>query len=114
MQAILNAIMGAFEFLTDAGPTVMLPVIITVIGLVFRLDIGKSFKSGLTLGIGFAGIRLVLDFMTSNIGPAAQAMVERTGVELDILDVGWGSIAAVTWASPIIPLLIFGILALNI
>lgn len=114
MQVIFDGVMSAFEFLTDAGPTVMLPFIITIIGLIFRLDIGKSFKSGLTLGIGFAGIRLVLDFMTSSIGPAAQAMVERTGVQLDILDVGWGSIAAVTWASPIIPILIFSILALNI
>src|SRR5699024_2401060 len=59
-------------------------------------------------------IKLILDFMTSNIGPAAKAMVERTGVNLDILDVGWGSIAAVTWASPIIAFLIFTILAINI
>ncbi|QQV79611.1 hypothetical protein JG559_01125 [Enterococcus faecalis] len=35
-------------------------------------------------------------------------------VKLDALDVGWGSIAAVTWASPIIPILIFAILLVNI
>jgi len=78
------------------------------------LKISRAFKSGLTLGIGFAGIRLILDFMTTNVGPAARAMVERTGVQLDALDVGWGSIAAVTWASPIIALLIFAILIVNI
>ena len=33
---------------------------------------------------------------------------------IDVLDVGWGTIAAVTWASPIIPILIFAILAINI
>src|SRR5699024_3753970 len=57
---------------------------------------------------------LLLDFMTTNVGPAAKAMVERTGVKLDALDVGWGSIAAVTWASPIIAILIFAILIVNI
>jgi len=106
--------MNVFNFFIDAGPTVMLPVIITIIGMIFGLKISRAFKSGLTLGIGFAGIRLILDFMTTNVGPAARAMVERTGVQLDALDVGWGSIAAVTWASPIIALLIFAILIVNI
>ncbi|WP_236005929.1 PTS galactitol transporter subunit IIC [Desemzia sp. RIT 804] len=109
-----NVVMTAFNWLIDAGATVMLPVIITIIGLIFGLKLTKAFKSGLTLGIGFAGIRLILDYMTSNIGPAAKAMVENIGVELDVLDVGWGSIAAVTWSSPIIAILIFGILATNI
>ena len=105
----MNYVMNVFNFFIDAGPTVMLPVIITIIGMIFGLKISRAFKSGLTLGIGFAGIRLILDFMTTNVGPAARAMVERTGVQLDALDVGWGSIAAVTWASPIIALLIFAI-----
>lgn len=110
----MDFIMSVFNFLIAAGPTVMLPVIITIIGLIFRLNIAQSFKSGLTLGIGFAGIKLILDFMTANVGPAARAMVERTGVQLDALDVGWGSIAAITWASPIIAILIFAILLVNI
>lgn len=110
----MKIIMNVFNFFIDAGPTVMLPVIITIIGLIFGLKITRAFKSGLTLGIGFAGIKLILDFMTTNVGPAAKAMVERTGVKLDALDVGWGSIAAVTWASPIIPILIFAILLVNI
>lgn len=110
----MNYIMNGFNFFIDAGPTVILPVIITIIGLIFGLKITKAFKSGLTLGIGFAGIKLILDFMTTNVGPAAKAMVDRTGVKLDALDVGWGSIAAVTWASPIIAILIFAILIVNI
>lgn len=110
----MKFIMDIFNFFITAGPTVMLPVIITIIGLIFGLKISKAFKSGLTLGIGFAGIKLILDFMTTNVGPAAKAMVDRTGVHLDALDVGWGSIAAVTWASPIIAILIFAILIVNI
>lgn len=110
----MSYIMNVFNFFIEAGPTVMLPVIITIIGMLFGLKITRAFKSGLTLGIGFAGIKLILDFMTTNVGPAAKAMVDRTGVKLDALDVGWGSIAAVTWASPIIAVLIFAILLVNI
>ena len=109
-----DAIMSGFNWLIGAGPTVMLPIIITVIGLVFGLKLGKAFKSGLTLGIGFAGIRLLLDYMSSNLGPAAKAMVENIGINLDVLDVGWGSIAAITWSSPIIVFIVFAIFAVNI
>ncbi|WP_055669669.1 PTS galactitol transporter subunit IIC [Desnuesiella massiliensis] len=100
--------------LNDAGPTVMLPIIILVIGLIFGVKAGKAFRSGLLVGIGFAGIKLVINLMSSNLGPAAQAMVKNFGIKLDALDVGWGAIAAVTWSSPIIPILIFAILLTNI
>lgn len=109
-----KAIMSGFDWLINAGPTVMLPVIITVIGLFFGLKLGKAFKSGLTLGIGFAGIKLLLDYMSSNLGPASRAMVENIGINLDVLDVGWGSIAAITWSSPIIVFIVLAIFAVNI
>ncbi len=105
---------NAFNILLNAGPTVMLPIIIFAIGLIFRVKPARAFRSGMTVGIGFAGIRLVINLLSSNLGPAAQGMVENFGIKLDILDVGWGAIAAVTWSSPIIPILIFGILATNI
>lgn len=105
---------NAFNVLLNAGPTVMLPLIIFVIGLIFGVKPAKAFRSGLTVGIGFAGIKLVINLLSSNLGPAAQDMVKNFGIRLDALDVGWGSIAAVTWSSPIIAILIFVILAVNI
>lgn len=111
---MMDAIMSVFNWLIDAGPTVMLPIIMITVGLVVGLDFQKSFKSGLTIGIGFVGIRLILDFLAQNLGPAAQGMAERLGVQLDVLDVGWGSIAAVTWASPIIIFIIVAIFLTNV
>lgn len=110
----MNLIYDAFNALLGAGPIVLLPIIITLIGLLFRVKLVKAFRSGMIIAIGFAGIKLVIDLLASNLGPAAKAMVENFGIQLDILDVGWGAIAAVTWSSPIIPLLIFGILVTNI
>lgn len=103
-----------FQTLLNAGPTVLLPLIILGVGLVFGVKPAKAFRSGLTVGIGFAGIKLVINLLSGSLGPAAQAMVENWGFSLDALDVGWGTIAAVTWASPIIPILIFAILAVNL
>ncbi len=110
MQFIYNI----FNVLLDAGPTVFLPIIMTVIGLIFGVKFSKAFRSGLTIAIGFAGIKLVINLLSTNLGPAAQAMVENFGIHLDIIDVGWGAIAAVTWSVPIIAVLIFSILATNI
>ena len=109
MQIIYNI----FNVILDAGAVVMLPIIITIVGLIFQVKLSKAFRSGLTIGIGFAGINLVINMLKSNLGPAAQAMVENFGIKLDILDVGWGAIAAVTWSSPIIAILIFCILPSN-
>ncbi len=110
----MEFIYNLFQTFLNAGPTVLLPVIILAVGLVFGVKPAKAFRSGLTVGIGFAGIKLVINLLSGSLGPAAKAMVERWGFSLDVLDVGWGTIAAVTWASPIIPILIFAILAINI
>ena len=114
MTNIFDAVYQAFQFFLNAGSLVMLPVIITIIGLIFKINFSRAFKSGITIAIGFAGINLVVGLLKSNIGPAAQAMVTNFGINLDVTDVGWGAIASVTWASPIIAFIIFEILAINI
>ena len=48
-----------FNVILDAGATVMLPIIITIVGLIFGVKLGKAFRSGLMLGIGFAGINQI-------------------------------------------------------
>ena len=110
----MEFIYNAFQTILSAGAYVMLPLIITLVGAVFGMKISKAFRSGLTVGIGFVGIKLVIDMLAANIGPASKAMVENFGLSLDIIDVGWGAIASVTWASPIIPILIGVILLVNI
>jgi PTS system galactitol-specific IIC component len=114
MDAVVNAIYAGFQAFLGAGAYVMLPVIITILGLVFGLKIGKAFKSGVTIAIGFAGINLVVQLMKDQLGPAAKAMVTNFGVQLDVLDVGWGAIASVAWASPIVPFIVFEVLLINI
>ena len=110
----MDFLYNAFQSLLGAGAYVLLPLIITIVGLVFGMKISRAFRSGLTVGIGFVGIKLVIDMLAGNIGPASKAMVENFGLNLDIVDVGWGAIASVTWASPIIPLLILIIFLTNI
>ena len=97
----MSAINDVVQYILGLGASVMLPIMLTIVGLIFRLPFGKSLKSGLTVGIGFIGINLVIGVLSSNLGPAAQAMVENFGVSLNIIDTGWPSAAAASWASPV-------------
>ena len=114
MDALLETVRTVFQALIDAGAYVMLPIIITIIGLVFRMNIGKAFKSGITITCGFVGINLLVNLLKSAVSPAASAMVANFGLNLDVTDVGWGAISSVTWASPIVAFLVFEILGINI
>lgn len=114
MDAILEGAYAVFQTLIGAGAYVMLPFIILIIGLIFRLPISKAFKSGITITCGFVGINLLVNLLKSAVSPAAAAMVSNFGLNLDVTDVGWGAISSVTWASPIVAFLVFEILGINI
>ncbi|GEN57434.1 PTS galactitol transporter subunit IIC [Halolactibacillus alkaliphilus] len=83
------------------GATVILPVVIFLLGLAFGQKPGKAFRSGLTIGVAFVGIFLVVDLLVNNLGPAAQGMVERLGVNLNVIDVGWPASSSISWASSV-------------
>ncbi|SHR23468.1 PTS system galactitol-specific EIIC component [Mycobacteroides abscessus subsp. abscessus] len=91
----------ALQAFLGLGPTVILPVAIFLLGLLFGQKPGKAFRSGLTIGVGFIGIFMVVDLLVNNLGPAANGMVERFGIELNVIDVGWPGAATISWASPI-------------
>lgn len=95
MQGFVNFI----QAFLDLGATVILPIVIFLLGLFFGQKPGKAFRSGLTIGVAFVGIFLVIDLLVDNLGPAAQGMVERLGVSLNVIDVGWPATSSIAWAS---------------
>lgn len=107
-------LLGVVQYILGLGPTVMLPLAITLIGLAFGQSFKKAFKSGVTIGIGFVGINLVIGLLVNNLGPAAQAMVARFGLSLNVIDGGWPSAAAASWASPVAAIIIPIALLVNI
>lgn len=103
-----------FKEIIDAGPTILLPIIILLLGLAFRLKIAEAVKSAIVVGVGYAGLKLVVGFLTTNLGPVTAQMVKRFGLHLNVLDVGFGTTAAIGWSSPIVPLMVFAIMGVNI
>lgn len=87
-----------FQGILDMGAAVFLPIIIFIIGLVVGLKPGKALSAGLTLGVAFIGINMVISFMSSTVGVAAQSFVENTGVQLTALDMGWAPALGLCWS----------------
>ena len=102
----MSIITSAVQYILDLGASAMLPIILTIFGLILGQGFVKSFRAGLTVGVGFIGINLVIGLISSYAGAAAQAMVDRLNLSLNVLDVGWPVAASITWATPIAVLLI--------
>lgn len=110
----MKVLSDVVQSIINVGPSVMLPIIIFIVGLIFRVKPGKALTSGITVGIGMIGINLVINLLTTSVGPAAQAMVKRFGFHLTIIDAGWPAVSAGTWAQPISAIMIPIILVVNI
>jgi PTS system galactitol-specific IIC component len=98
MQAFFTGLQG---ILSALGATVVLPIIIFLLGLILGAKPGKAFRSGVTIGVAFVGINLVIGLMWTNLSSTAQAIVQRTGTSLSVVDVGWPSAAAIAFASTV-------------
>ncbi|WP_156286257.1 PTS galactitol transporter subunit IIC [Oceanivirga salmonicida] len=88
------------DFILGLGPSIFLPVVMIIIGLVMKMKLKKAIISGITLGIAFTGMGLVLGFMFETISPVATAFVQNTGIELSTVDVGWAPMSSIAWAWP--------------
>lgn len=98
---MLAALGNGINYIIDMGASVMLPIVIAILSICLGVKIGKSIRSGLMIGVGFVGLGLIVDMMNAQLGPAAQAMSERFGLSLSVVDIGWPGASPMTWASNI-------------
>src|SRR5580704_11289666 len=109
----MDAVARGVHYVLDLGAPVIMPVLMTLLGLALRQGFAKSFRAGLTVGVGFVAVGLVVNLLVQVVGPKAMAFADVLGLKLDVLDVGWPMGAAVSWASPMAAALIPSVLLLN-
>ena len=98
----MDVILDFFTFIQGLGVSVMMPIIITIIGTALGAGFSKSLKAGLTVGVGFIGLNLIINnLLGANLGPAVQTMVDRFGLALSIIDVGWPASSAIAMGSTV-------------
>jgi len=109
-----NFFSNIYNFLTGLGVSLLLPIIITILGLIFGQKLRTALRAGLTLGAGFISLNLVIGLLIGEMVPVVNTMVEATGSNLDILDVGWGVAAAIAFGTTAGSLVILICLGTNI
>ena len=57
-------------------------------------------EGGIKLGIALTGISAIINILSTAFSGAMADFVARTGLELNITDVGWAPLATITWGSP--------------
>ncbi|MDY3005825.1 PTS galactitol transporter subunit IIC [Anaerococcus porci] len=107
----MDLLASVINYILDMGAAVFMPLLMFVIGLIMKMKVKDAFKAGLTIGIAFTGMSLLIDYMGSTMGGAAKAMSQNTGISLPAVDIGWPGAASITWAWPlaflVFPLQIF-------
>jgi len=107
--------MGVINYILALGPTVMMPIIIFFLSLLFGIAPAKAFRAGLIIGIGFIAINLVIGLMVNALAPATQAMIANFGLTMDVMDVGWPIGAAISFGtSAVVPWVFVLGIALNV
>lgn len=96
----MDTVVSFFTSVSSLGVSVVMPIVLTIIGLAFGGKFGKSLKAALTVGIGFIGLNLVINqLMGTDLAGAVTAMVHRFGLTLSVIDVGWPAASAIAMGS---------------
>ena len=88
------------QSLLDLGAAIFVPIIIILAGLVVKMKLKDAISAGLTLGVAFTGMTMLINFMTGAITPAAEAMLKNVGISLPIIDGGWTTMSTISWSWP--------------
>lgn len=97
----MGIIESSFQYILNLGAPVFVPLIMILVGLIVRMKFREAFSAGLTLGLAFVGMSMVVGFMMNAISPAAQQFVSNTGIELTAIDGGWTPMSTLAWAWPL-------------
>lgn len=93
---MLDVIQG----IMNLGAVVMLPIVMMILGLIFRMKVGKTIKAGLMVGIGFAGLQLVIGLLMTTVQPAITYYQGLGTSRFTTVDVGWAAMGAAAWSVP--------------
>ena len=63
----MTIVLDVLNKVVDLGAFVMMPVILFVMGMIFRMKPSDALRAGITVGIGFKGISLAAGLITETM-----------------------------------------------
>lgn len=106
--------LSVVQGIMNLGAAVMLPIVMCILCLIFRMGIGKSVRAGLMIGIGFSGLVMVINALMATVEPAIGYYRGLQGGGFTTVDVGWAAVGAASWAAPFAAPAVLIIVVINI
>ena len=113
MNSILDFLASLVAHFLSVGSTLMVPMIIMIVALFFRVGFKKALKSGLLVGAGFQGISLATGLLGSSVGPTAKLLFDRVQHRSSVCRRGWAAAAGIGYSTQIGAVIIPVILGFN-
>lgn len=96
----MKLIISFFEYVSNLGSSVMVPIVIIIICLIVGLKPVKAIRSGMTVGIGLIALNLILSLIWDNIDPINKILVGKFGAtNLTTIDIGWPAAASLAFST---------------
>ena len=109
----MDTLLSFFQGFINLGAAVMLPVVIAILGLFFGMKAGQAIKSGLFVGIGFQGLCLAVNLLTTTIQPVMDYYAQMDA-GYDVLEIGFAALGGAAWTVPFAVLAIPAIVIINL
>lgn len=109
----MTQLLDAIQYILNLGAAVMLPIMIILIGLIFRMKFGAALKSGLMVGIGFQGLLLTISLLGICIAPVI-THYQAMGSGFATVDIGFAAVGAASWTVPFAPIAVLAIIGINL
>ena len=95
----MTYIFSIVQYIMDLGAAIFLPIMITILGLVFGLKFFESLRNGLRIGAGFLGISITLDLLIGGMSPAIEYYSALGEGGFTVTDIGWQGVSAIAWST---------------
>jgi PTS system galactitol-specific IIC component len=89
------------DFLNSVGPLIVLPIVVTILGIILGQRADRAFRSGLLTAVAFVGIFLTVGLLGDTVSKMGQAFAKSTGTGLHIIDIGWPAASALAFGTPV-------------
>ena len=96
----MEILQSVIQYILDLGAAVFVPFLMLIVGLAMKMKFRDAFTSALTLVIAFTGMGILVNFIMTSMGSAANDLTTHTGLSLPAVDIGWPGAAAISWAWP--------------
>lgn len=104
----MTIVLDVLNKVVDLGAFVMMPVILFVMGMIFRMKPSDALRAGITVGIGFKGISLAAGLITETMTPLITQLQEQWGLSLDAVDLGVPVVSTMSFSDGRFVLMMFG------